>query len=136
MKKKKNYLFASGLVLAAGTAIASYLIKNKKGKIDEGFLPSSDCEDEIYFNFSENTKISYADAEQKAIEAAKNKLGKSAVVVSASDKKAITVNIADKRRHCFMFGAAADSMSLSSETVLFYVDSVTGEVFESDGSNG
>ncbi len=135
MKNKKNLLFAMGAGIAAGAAAYAYFVKNKKSKVSDDYLLTSDCEDEIFFNYSENTVIDSNDARKKALQAAQAKLGKGAAVVSASDNKALTVNIGGSRRHCFMFGAVADNLSVNPETVLFYVDASTGEVFESDESN-
>lgn len=131
MKNKKGLIFLSGLGVAAGAAFATYFIKNKRRGIADDYKISSDCEDEIYFNYTENTAISCEDAEKKALSAAQTKLGKGAAVVSASDNKALTVNIGGSRRHCFMFGAVSDNLSVNPETLLFYVDASTGEVFES-----
>ncbi|MBR6523381.1 MAG: hypothetical protein IKT39_02065 [Clostridia bacterium] len=132
MKNKKNLFIALGAGVAAGAAAFAYFTKNKKSKVRDEYLLTSDSEDEIYFNYAENTEIDAKEAEKKATEAAQKKLGKGAVVVSASDNKALTVNIGGSRRHCFMFGAVADNLSVNPETLLFYVDASTGEVFESN----
>lgn len=132
MKNKKNLFIALGAGVAAGAAAFAYFTKNKKAKVIDEYLLTSDGEDEIFFDYAEDTKIDAKEGEKKAIEAAREKLGKGAVVVSASDNKALTVNIGGSRRHCFMFGAVADNLSVNPETVLFYVDASTGEVFESN----
>lgn len=136
MKNKKGLLFLSGLGIAAGAAVAGYFIKKKNGKIKDDYLISSDCEDEIFFNFSEKENIDYKKAEELALEKARALLGKGASVVSASDKKALTVNIGGEGRHCFMFGAAADNLSVTPETLLIYVDAENGNVFESSEIKG
>lgn len=132
MKNKKNLFIALGAGVAAGAAAFAYFSKNKRSKIRDEYLLTSDCEDEIFFNFSEETKIGPEEAEEKALAAARVKLGKGAVIASASDNKALTVNIGGTRRHCFMFGAVGDNLSINPETLLFYVDALTGEVFESN----
>ena len=131
MKNRKNLFIALGAGIAAGAAAFAYFTKNKTSKRgDKGML--GDGEDEIFFDYTQDTKIDAKEAKQKAAEAAQKKLGKGAVVASASDNKALTVNIGGSRRHCFMFGAVADNLSVNPETVLFYVDASTGEVFESN----
>lgn len=132
MKNKKNLLLALGAGIAAGAAAYSYFAKNKKSKVRDEYLLTSDCEDEIFFNFSEDAKISVDEAEKKALTAAREKLGVGAVIASASDNRALTVNIGGARRHCFMYGAVSDNLSVNPETLLFYVDALTGEVFESN----
>ena len=134
MKNKRNLFILSGLGIAAGAA-AAYFLKNKKNKVSDERLLTSDSEDEIYFNYIEDTSISYPEAEEKAVAAAKAKLGKGVAVVSASDKKALTVNVGGVSRHCFMFGASCDSLSPIAETVIFYVDAASGEVFDSSAQD-
>lgn len=135
MKNKKNLFILSGLGIAAGAAAAAYFLKNKKNKVSDEHLLTSDSEDEIYFNYIEDTSLSYTEAEEKAVAAAKAKLGKGVAVVSASDKKALTVNVGGVSRHCFMFGASCDSLSPIAETVIFYVDASSGEVFDSSSQD-
>lgn len=130
-KSKKGIFILSGLGIAAGAAITGYFMKNKNSKIRDDYKITSDIEDEIFFNFSDNTAIDYKKAEEIALNKALEKLGKGAAVVSASDNKALTVNIAGESRHCFMFGAVADNLSINPETLLIYVDASSGEVFES-----
>ena len=122
MKNKKNLFIALGAGIAAGAAAFAYFTKNKSSKNGDKNMLTGDSEDEIFFDYTEDTKIDAKEAKQKAAEAAQNKLGKGAVVASASDNKALTVNIGGSRRHCFMFGAAADNIAVNPETVLFYVD--------------
>ena len=130
MKNKKGFLIASGIGIAAGAAIAAFL--GKKNKRSSDYLLEDSFEDEMYFDFSENTIITKEESEKKALEAAKARLGGGAAIASASDNKALTVNIGGKRRHCFMFGAVGDGLPVNSETLLLYVDAATGEVFASD----
>lgn len=132
MKNKKNLFIALGTGVVAGAAAFAYFAKNKRNKVRDEYLLTSDCEDEIFFNFSEETKIEADEAKEKALAAAQQKLGKGAVIASASDNKALTVNIGGIRRHCFMFGAVGDNIAINPETHLFYVDALTGEVFESN----
>ena len=127
MKNTTKWLIASGIGVAAGAAIYAFL-RNKRENANE----LNEYEDEMYLDFSAASKISYEDAEKKATEFAKGMLGIDAAVVSASDKKALVVNIAGQSHYCFLFGAVSENLSLNSETLLIYVDSVTGEVFESD----
>ena len=136
MKNKKGLFILSGLGIAAGAAIASFVLKNKTQKVRDNYSITSDCEDEIFFNFSENTAIDYKKAEELALTKAREKLGKGAFVVSASDNKALTVNIDGVSKHCFMFGAVADNLSVISETLLIYVDASNGDVFESSEIKG
>lgn len=131
MKDKKKFLIASGIGLAAGAALAAYL---KKRKNAPEMLPY-EYEDEMYLDFSSKAVISYEDAEKKARESAQDKLGSDAKVVSASDCKTLTINIEGTPHHCFLFGAVSDNLSVNSETLLLYVDAMTGEVFESDKIN-
>ena len=128
-KNKKGLVFLSGLGIAAGAAALGYFLKNKKYKITDDYSISSDCEDEIFFNFSEKEAVDYDHAETLALEKARTLLGKGASVVSASDKKALTVNIGGEGRHCFMFGAVSDNLSVIPETLLIYVDAANGDVF-------
>lgn len=130
MKNKKGFLIASGIGIAAGAAIAAFL--GKKNKRSSDYLLEDSFEDEMYLNFSENTTITKEESEKKALEAAKARLGSGAAIASASDNKALTVNIGGKRRHCFMFGAVGDDLPVNSETLIIYVDATTGEVFASD----
>ena len=132
MKNKKNLFILSGLGVAAGAAAAAWFLKKDKNKVRDERLLTSDSEDEIFFNYVESTDISYEQAETKATDAAKAKLGNGVAVVSASDKKALTVNIGGASRHCFMFAASRDSLAPVAETVIFYVDAASGEVFDSD----
>ena len=127
MKDKRKFLIASGIGVAAGAALLAFLKKKRTGK--ERF---DEHEEEMYLDFSSASEISYGEAEKKAASAAEKRLGSDAAVVSASDKKTILVNIGGESRHCFLFGAVSDNLSVNSETLLLYVDSVTGEVFESD----
>ncbi|MFA7637372.1 MAG: hypothetical protein WCX81_06385 [Monoglobales bacterium] len=131
-KKNKNLLFKLGVGVAAGFAAYTYFSKNKKSKIKGEYLLSSDCEDEVFFDYSVDSCISPEEAEKAALAAAQDKLGKGVAIVSASDNKALTVNIGGSRRHCFMFGAVSDDLSINPDTLLFYVDALTGEVFESE----
>ena len=125
MKDRKKFLIASGIGIAAGAALFTFLKKKRENtrRFDE-------YEDEMYLDFSLNSAFSYEDAEKKASEFAKNQFGSNVAVVSASDKKAVTVDIDGISRHCFLFGAVSDNLSVNSETLLLYVDAVTGEVFE------
>lgn len=139
MKKnnnKKGLFFLSGLGIAAGAAAVGYFLKNKNRKAGDGSLDSDTYEEEIFFNFSEKENIDYKKAEELALEKARELLGKGASVVSASDKKALTVNIGGEGRHCFMFGAASDNLSVLPQTLLIYVDAVNGNVFESSEIKG
>ena len=138
MKKnnKKGLFFLSGLGIAAGAAAVSYFLKNKKRNPGDNYSETDSYEDEIYFNFSEKENIDYKKAEELALKKARELLGKGACVVSASDEKALTVNINGEGRHCFMFGASSDSLSVIPETLLIYVDAVNGNVFESSEIKG
>lgn len=127
MKDRKKFLIASGICVAAGAALLAFLKKKR-----ENVQPFDEFEDEMYLDFSSASKISYEDAEKNATEFARTKLGSHAAVVSASDKKALIVNIDGTSHHCFLFGAASDNLSVNSQTLLLYVDAITGEVFESD----
>ncbi len=127
MKDRKKFLIASGIGIAAGAALFAFF--KKKRENTRGF---DEYEDEMYLDFSLNSALSYEDAEKKASEFAKNQFGSNVAVVSASDKKAQTVNIEGVSRHCFLFGAVSDNLSVNSETLLLYVDAVTGEVFENN----
>lgn len=127
MKNTKKWLIASGIGIAAGAAIFAFLKKKRENAGDY-----NEYEDEMYLDFSSSSAISYEDAEKKAGEFAKTRLSSDAAVVSASDKKALIVNIDGKSHHCFLFGAVSDNLSVNSETLLLYVDALTGEVFESD----
>lgn len=131
MKSKKKFFILSGLGVAAGAAAAAWFFKKGRKNGDENLL-TGDSEEEIFLDYVESTGISYDEAEVKAVAAAKAKMGNGAAVVSASDKKALTVNIGGSPRHCFMFAASCDSLSPVAETVIFYVDASTGEVFDSD----
>ena len=131
MANKKKFFILSGLGVAAGAAAAAWFLKKGKKSGDDHLL-TGDSEEEIFLDYAESTGIGYAEAEGKALLAAKAKMGKSVAVVSASDKKALTVNIGGSARHCFMFAASCDSLTPVAETVIFYVDAATGEVFDSD----
>ncbi len=132
MKNRKNLFIALGAGIAAGAAAFAYFKKNRKTSEGDEYLLTGDAEDELFFDFSAETQIDSNEAEKKALEAARERLGSSAVIASASDNRALTVNIGGTRRHCFMFGATADSLSVNPETLLFYVDAISGEVFESN----
>ena len=127
MKDRKKFLIASGVGIAAGAALFAFL-KKKQGTPRH----FEEYEDEMYLNFSSTSKITYEEAEKNATEFAKTKLGSHAAVVSASDKKALIVNINGTSHHCFLFGAVSDNLSVNSQTLLLYVDAITGEVYESD----
>lgn len=126
MKDKKKLLILSGLGVAAGAALMAYLKKRKKSP------EPYEYEDEMYLDFSSKAVISYEDAEKAACEAAKVRLGSDVKVVSASEKKTVPVSFDGIGRHCFLFGAVSDNLTLDSETLLLYVDASTGEVFDSD----
>ena len=129
MKKSKKFLIASGIGVAAGALITAFM---KKRKAEQGEYLTSDGEEEMYLDFSENALISYEEAEKKAIVVAIEKLGKDAKVVSASDKKTLPITAGGGSRHCYMFGAVGDDLSINPEALLLYVDSSSGEVFDSN----
>ena len=128
MKKSKKFLIASGIGVTAGAMLTAFL---KKRKASQGERINSD-EEEMYLDFSENALISYEEAEKKAIQAAIKKLGKDAKVVSASDKKTLPVTTGGVSRHCYMFGAVGDNLSINPDALVLYVDSSSGEVFDSN----
>lgn len=127
MKDRKKFLIASGVGVAAGAALFAFLKKKR-----ENLRHFDEYEDEMYLDFSPASKISYEDAEKNATDFARAKLSSHAAVVSASDKKALIVNIEGAPHHCFLFGAVSDNLSVNSQTLLLYVDAITGEVFESE----
>ncbi len=133
MNKKRFWGFALGA--AACSAALSFIMRSKGGakKLSESFSIGSDKEEEIFFDFVSDTLLPYEEAENIAKKCAREKFGELATVVPASGKKAITVNIDAAARHCFMFGAAADTFADSPATCLFYVDSESGDVYESRG---
>ncbi len=135
MNKKKLLGFAFGA--AACSAALSLIMRGKGGakRLTDTFLVGSDKEEEIFFDFVSDTAFPYEDAENIAKKCAREKFGELATVVSASGKKAITVNIDSSPRHCFMFGAAADTFSDTPATCLFYVDSESGDIYESRGDH-
>lgn len=126
MKKKKGLLW--GLGIAAGAAAVGYFLKNNKAN---SVSADADSEEEVFFSFSDNAKIGYKEAKEKALGYAREKLGKGAGVASASDHKTITVSLSGENRYCYLFGAVADDLSVNPETLLVYVDAENGQVFES-----
>lgn len=138
MKKKKTNktaLSAGAAVGVAALAVAGVAIAKKllkKGKQPEVLeLPYEDTDvQEIRFSYTENTKLSFDEAYAVALEAAKKQFGESAVIVPASEKKALNVTIDGERRACFMFGADRAGTEGGAMEGLYHVDGNTGEVFD------
>lgn len=145
-KNEKILLMAAGIGIAAGAAVYFITREMKKRRTeDEDYIhldiPASDEEietsvesdKEVSFNCAESTALSYEDAYNIAVNTAKAEFGENPLVVSASEKKAMYVNIDGIMRPCYMFGA--DKMGLTEGAMhgLYHVDADTGEVFDSSG---
>ena len=127
-----------GVVTAVGITAAVMYNKKKKEQEDDIELLFADDGNEpdtvVCFSHAINTALTFDEAQDIAILAARAQLGDDAFVVPASEKKALYVNIADKKRACFMFGAGELNLTDGTITGLYHVDADTGEVF--DNSKG
>lgn len=138
MKFNKKSIIAAGIGLstaaaaAAGAAIAHKIMKKeeKDDRIPE--LPYDEAEtvQEIKFSYTENTKFSFDEAYSIALEAAKKQFGENAIIVPASEKRALNVMINGEKRACYMFGADRKDFSGGAMEGLYHVDGNTGEVFD------
>ena len=82
-----------------------------------------------------STELTFDEAQDIAILAAREQFGDDAFVVPASEKKALYVNIDNKKRACFMFGAGELNLTDGTITGLYHVDADTGEVFDNSKGN-
>lgn len=138
MKLSKKTIIATGIGMgaaaaaAAGAAIAYKIMT--KGKKQEKILelPYEDMEpvQEIKFSYTENTRLSFDEAYAIALETAKKQFGETAIIVPASEKKALNVMINGEKRACYMFGADRADFSGGAMEGLYHVDGNTGEVFD------
>lgn len=138
MKLNKKSIIATGIGIGtAALAAAGALVVKKiinKDKEDERILelPYAEAEDvqEIKFSYTENTKFSFDEAYTMALEAAKKQFGDDAIVVPASEKKALNVMINGEKKACYMFGADRKDFSGGAMEGLYHVDGNTGDVFD------
>ncbi len=137
-KVNKKSIIAAGIGAGAaaaagiGAVIAHKVLKNRKKQNKILELPYEDMESvqEIKFSYTENTRLSFDEAYQIALEAAKKQFGENAIIVPASEKKALNVNIDGVKRACYMFGADRDDFSGGAMEGMYHVDGNTGEVFD------
>lgn len=141
LNKKSIIAVSMGIGTAAVAAVgaaAAYKIM-KKNKKEERILelPYEDTEavQEIKFSYTENTRFSFDEAYTIALEAAKKQFGENAIVVPASEKKALNVMINGEKRACYMFGADRTDFSGGAMEGLYHVDGNTGEVFDNGKGN-
>ncbi len=141
MNKKTAIALGIGIGVVAAVGITAAVLYNKKMKQQEEdiellFADGEDNEDDtvVCFSHAISTQLTFDEAQDIAILAARAQFGDDAFVVPASEKKALYVNIADKKRACFMFGAGELNLTDGTITGLYHVDADTGEVF--DNSKG
>ena len=142
MNKKAAIALGIGIGVVAAAGITAAVLYNKKMKEQEDdieLLFTSDDENEpdtvVCFSHAISTELSFEEAQDIAILAAREQFGDDAFVVPASEKKALYVNIADKKRACFMFGAGELNLTDGTITGLYHVDADTGEVFDNSKGN-
>ena len=141
MNKKAAIALGIGIGVVAAVGITAAVMYNKKMKEQEEdiellFADGEDSETDtvVCFSHAISTQLTFDEAQDIAILAAREQFGDDAFVVPASEKKALYVNIADKKRACFMFGAGELNLTDGTMTGLYHVDADTGEVF--DNSKG
>ena len=128
-----------GVVAALGVTAAVMYNKNKKAQEEDIELlfadeEGTDTDTVVCFSHAIETELTFEEAQDIAILAARQQFGDDAFVVPASEKKALYVNIDNKKRACFMFGAGELNLTDGTMTGLYHVDADTGEVF--DNSKG
>ena len=124
---------AGAAALACVGAVAAHKLLKKRKKEDKILeLPYEDMESvqEIKFSYTENTRLSFDEAYKIALEAAKKQFGENAIIVPASEKKALNITIDGAKRACYMFGADRDNFSGGAMEGMYHVDGNTGEVFD------
>ncbi len=131
--KRNNLMMAGALILgAAAVGVGTYLAVKAKMKEKE--------EEEVlkltYTQPQEDSdiKISFEQAYEIALAAAKKQFGENAFVVPASEKKALHVTINGEKHKCYMFGADRADLKDGAMEGLYHVDAVTGEIY--DNSQG
>ena len=140
MNKKAAIALGIGIGVVAAVGITAAVMYNKKMKQQEDDIELLFADDEnepdtvVCFSHAISTALTFDEAQDIAILAAREQFGDDAFVVPASEKKALYVNIADKKRACFMFGAGELNLTDGTMTGLYHVDADTGEVF--DNSKG
>jgi len=142
MDKKAAIALGIGIGAVAAVGITAAVLYNKKKKAQEEdieLLFASDNENEtdtvVCFSHAIDTELTFDEAQDIAVLAAREQFGDDAFVVPASEKKALYVNIADKKRACFMFGAGELNLTDGTITGLYHVDADTGEVFDNSKGN-
>lgn len=141
MNKKAAIALGIGIGLVAAAGIAAAVIYNKRLKEQEDDLEVLFTDDEnepdtvVCFSHAISTELSFDEAQDIAILAAREQFGDDAFVVPASEKKALRVNIDNKKRACYMFGAGELNLTDGTMTGLYHVDADTGEVFDNSKGN-
>lgn len=137
LMNKKSVIAAgigAGAAVAAcvGAAIAHKVLKNRKKQDKILELPYEEMEavQEIKFSYTENTRLSFDEAYKIALEAAKKQFGDDAIIVPASEKKALNITIDGIKRACYMFGADRKDFVGGAMEGMYHVDGNTGEVFD------
>lgn len=141
MNKKTAIALGIGIGVVAAVGITAAVMYNKKKKAQEEDIEllftdgeENEVDTVVCFSHAIDTALTFDEAQDIAILAARQQFGDDAFVVPASEKKALYVNIADKKRACFMFGAGELNLTDGTITGLYHVDADTGEVF--DNSKG
>lgn len=141
MNKKTAIALGIGIGVVAAVGITAAVMYNKKKKAQEEDIEllftdgdEKEVDTVVCFSHAIDTALTFDEAQDIAILAARQQFGDDAFVVPASEKKALYVNIADKKRACFMFGAGELNLTDGTMTGLYHVDADTGEVF--DNSKG
>ena len=141
MNKKAMVAIGIGVGVVAAVGITAAIMYKKRSKVDDTdievlFADNDEREADtvVCFSHAISTKLTFDEAQDIALLAAKEKYGEDAFVVPASEKKALFVNIENKKRACYMFGAGEVNLTDGTMTGLYHVDADTGEVF--DNSKG
>ncbi len=141
MNKKAMLAIGIGIGVVAAVGITAAVIYQKRSKVDDADIELLFAQDEekepdtvVCFSHAISTELSFDEAQDIAILAAREQFGDDAFVVPASEKKALYVNIENKKRACYMFGAGELNLTDGTMTGLYHVDADTGEVF--DNSKG
>lgn len=141
MKLSKKSIVAAGIgmgtAIAAGAAIALKIMSKEKKHEQILELPYEDMESvqEIKFSYTENTILSFDEAYEIALKTAKQQFGENAIVVPASEKKALNVMINGEKHACYMFGADRNDFSGGAMAGMYHVDGNTGDVFDNGKGN-
>lgn len=125
--KKNNFILAGAAALGViAVGVGTYLaVKSKL---------SQDKEEEIlkltYTPHDTEAMLSFEQAYNIALGAARKQFGENAFVIPVSEKKATEVAIDGEKRACYMFGADKADLNDGSMRGLYHVDALTGDIYD------